>query len=797
MSMHIDDDQMEIIQEFVTESRDMIEQLEPAIIELGQNSDPETMNAIFRLFHSMKGSAGFLEFTHLTRVAHAAENLLDLIRNGEIALHPEHVTLLCAACDFAKESLEMIETNFTDDSMVAAADAISEDLHQAIEQAKGVASGASQEQPEEESVPPEPAAETTQEAEPEEPAAQTRTAPVTPDSTALGTEPLFPEMEITEEMRNSFVQEGNELLQHAEQGLLAWSERPEDPESIGDIFRHIHSFKGNCGFFGYSQLEQLSHQMENVLDRVKSGSKLTVSNPTDTLLAALDQLQQTVNYIAEGKPPTVDELDHHLSELKSLLTPYIGDLLTEEGVSPEDISTAVSYKKKPVGEILVERGSATAEQVDKALKRQQEAAKQKQTEAAKAPARTSAPPARRQDIRVELGKLDSLINLIGELVIAENMLIHNPDLKGLQLENFNKAGQHMSKLVRELQEMAMNIRMIPVSGLFRRMIRLVHDISVKAGKKVDLQLIGEETEIDKTVIETITDPLVHLLRNSLDHGLEGPEERVAAGKHEKGTIRLSARHEEGEVWVTIEDDGRGLNRDKILEKAISKGLIEGDGSDLTDKQINNLIFAPGFSTAAQITDISGRGVGMDVVKRNLEKIKGKIDVSSTLGKGTIINLRIPLTLAIIDGMIVRVGSTTCILPTLSILEAYRPEPDQITITPDGKELARVRENFFPIVRLHDILGKQPDSRKLSDGILVVLEYQDSRFCLFIDEILGQQQTVIKGLSDFIGNVPGVSGCTILGDGGVCLILDVGTLVESAEDKTQPAQAVEKKQEEHK
>ena len=759
MTMHIDDDQIEIIQEFVTESRDMIEQLEPAIIELGQNSDPETVNAIFRLFHSMKGSAGFLEFDHLTRVAHAAENLLDLIRNGEITLVPDHVNLLCASCDFAKEALDMIESDFNDDSMVSAADDISSKLHSAIETAKSE----------------EPAAETDTPTEsPQEeagsPAAEGEQAD---DIDALA-------MEITEEMRASFVQEGIELLQNAEQGLLAWSENPDDRDSLGDIFRQIHSFKGNCGFFGFAHLEKLSHQMENILDRAKSGSQLALDNPADMLLASLDVLQQTVNNISDGKSDSIDNLDEQLENLNKLVGPYLGDYLVEEGVKEEAIQDAVQTQKKPVGEILVEKGEASKEQIDNALKKQQEkisAAKAdiKQTPRSKA-------PAKRQDIRVELGKLDNLINLIGELVIAENMLIHNPDLKGLQLENFNKAGQHMSKLVRELQEMAMTIRMIPVSGLFRRMIRLVHDISAKAGKKVELKLIGEETEIDKTVIETITDPLVHLLRNSLDHGLELPEDRVAAGKPEKGTVWLSARHEEGEVWVTIEDNGRGLNKEKILEKAISKGLIEGDGSDMTDKQIHNLIFAPGFSTAAQITDISGRGVGMDVVKKNLEKIKGKIDVSSTPGEGTKINLRIPLTLAIIDGMIVRVGETTCIVPTLSILEAYRPEMDQITITPDGAELAKVRENFFPIVRLHDILEKEPDSKTLSDGILIVLEYQENRFCLFIDEILGQQQTVIKGLSDFIGNVQGVSGCTILGDGGVSLILDVGTLVESADNK---------------
>ena len=753
MGTQIDDDQIEIIQEFVTESRDMIEQLEPAIIELGQNSDPETINAIFRLFHSMKGSAGFLEFDHLTRVAHAAENLLDLIRNNEIELIPNHVTLLCESCDFAKEALDMIESDFNDDSMVSAADDISVKLHHAIEH-QGEEAPATSAPAEEE--------------------------PVTAQPDSSPEDSPFPQMEITEEMRISFVQEGNELLQNTEQGLLLWGENPDDRDTLGDIFRHVHSFKGNCGFFGFADLEKLSHQMENILDRAKSGSRLATDTPADQLLVSLDILQQAVNNIGDGKTDKIENIDSHLSDLNLLLAPLLGDFLVEEGVQEEAISNAVKTQKKPVGEILIQQGAASQQQIESALKKQQD--KIDQSKAESKPAARAKTPAKRQDIRVELGKLDNLINLIGELVIAENMLIHNPDLKGLELENFNKAGQHMSKLVRELQEMAMTIRMIPVSGLFRRMIRLVHDISVKAGKKVDLQLIGEETEIDKTVIETITDPLVHLLRNSLDHGLETPADRTAAGKVEKGTIKLSARHEEGEVWVTIEDDGRGLNKEKILEKAISKGLIEGDGSDMSEKQIHNLIFAPGFSTAAQITDISGRGVGMDVVKKNLEKIKGKIDVTSNPGQGTKITLRIPLTLAIIDGMIVRVGTTTCIVPTLSILEAYRPEMDQITITPDGEELARVRENFFPIVRLHKILDKEPDSTHLADGILIVLEYQETRFCLFLDEILGQQQTVIKGLSDFIGNVQGVSGCTILGDGGISLILDVGSLMESANRK---------------
>ncbi len=757
MPMNIDDDQIEIIQEFVTESRDMIEQLEPQIIELGQDSDPETMNAIFRLFHSMKGSAGFLEFDHMTRVAHAAENLLDLIRNNEIELVPDHVNLLCSACDFAKEALDMVENNYTDEEMFSAADIMAEQLHQAIKLATGGG---------------------------EEPNA----APDIDQTTEIVAATELPQLEINDEMRQTFVAEGLELLQNAEQGLLAWGEKSDNPEALADLFRHMHSFKGNCGFFGFASMEKLAHQMETVLDRAKSGSPLAVDNPADSLLAALDLLQNAVTELSEGRDSAIPDIDEHLVELQKLLPPMLGEILVEEGVEAEHVDAAVATQKKPVGEILIDQGKASVDQVSAALKKQ-ESAKIAQKQQVKQPAPRPSSTAKKQDIRVDLGKLDNLINLIGEMVIAENMLINNPDLKGLELENFTKAGQHMSKLVRELQEMAMTIRMIPVAGLFRRMIRLVHDISAKAGKKVDLVLLGEETEIDKTVIETITDPLVHLLRNSLDHGLEPPDERVSAGKDEKGTVTLSARHEEGEVWVTVKDNGRGLNREKILEKAISKGLIEGDGSDLADKDIYNMIFMPGFSTAAQVTDISGRGVGMDVVKKNLEKIKGKINVSSTPGEGSRIDLRIPLTLAIIDGMLVRVGETMAILPTLSILEAFRPEKEQITRTPEGDELVRVREDFFPIIRLHEILEKKPDSSELADGILIVLEHQDDRFCLCVDEIVGQQQTVIKGLSDFIGNVSGVSGCTILGDGGVCLILDIGGLRESIEGKISKQETV--------
>jgi len=754
MTDDLSSDQIEIIVDFVQESQDMIEQLEPTIIELGQDADPDTINAVFRLFHSMKGSAGFLEFNHITNVAHSAENLLDLVRSGKLELKPDHVNLLCESCDFSKDALEHVSGTYSDEAMAEQAADMVKKLKNIMDQD---AVNKSEQQAKEVSEPADSA----------EPHVQEQSAAEEEEDFTL---------DITDEMIERYIQEAEELLESAEEGLLEWEKDPSNTETLGMIFRNIHSFKGNSGFFGYANLEKLSHNIENILDIIKNGGHFGVDNPYEVLLNAVDALKDSVGSLAShGGKDHVEDLEYHIGALQELPTPRLGEMLVKQGiVREEDVESVLSIQKKPLGKYLVEMGKASQEDIEKTVQTQKSEKKETPRPERKTKA---APPAKRQDIRVDLTKLDSLINLIGEMVIAENMLIHNPDLEGMELENFNKAAQQMTKLVRELQEMAMVIRMVPVSGLFRRMIRLVHDLSAKAGKKVELKLFGEGTEVDKTVIETITDPLVHLLRNSMDHGLEPPEERLAAGKSETGTIKLSACHEEGEVWITIEDDGRGLNREKILSKAIQNGLIEGDGSDLPDKYVYNLIFQPGFSTAEKITDISGRGVGMDVVKQNLEKIKGKIDVSSVPGQGSIMKLRIPLTLAIIDGMLVRVGDVHCIVPVLAIKEAFRPETEGITTTPDNQELVRVREAFLPVVKLHELLEVEPDSRELVEGILIVLEHQDRYVCLQVDEIMGQQQTVIKGLSEYIGNVHGCSGCTILGNGDICLILDVGSLVE--------------------
>jgi two-component system chemotaxis sensor kinase CheA len=321
--------------------------------------------------------------------------------------------------------------------------------------------------------------------------------------------------------------------------------------------------------------------------------------------------------------------------------------------------------------------------------------------------------------------------------------------------------------------------MVPLTGTFKKMVRLVHDTSLKAGKRVELRLRGEDTEIDKTVIEQIADPLVHIVRNAIDHGIEKPELRRAVGKPVEGILTIEARHESGEVWIIVSDDGNGLARDTILAKAIGKGLVEGDGASLRDEEIYRLIFAPGFSTATEVTELSGRGVGMDVVKQNIEGINGRVDIRSTPGRGSSFTMRIPLTMAIIEGMLVRVGHGTYSVPLLSIREALKPQAGQITVTPDGVEVIRLREELIPVVRMHRLYRLRDACEELTEGIVVIVENDGKTAALFADEILGQRQTVVKGLSSYVGTPHGVSGCTILGDGNISLILDVATILAHA------------------
>lgn len=377
-------------------------------------------------------------------------------------------------------------------------------------------------------------------------------------------------------------------------------------------------------------------------------------------------------------------------------------------------------------------------------------------------------------ISVDVAKLDRLMDLMGEMVIAEAMVTQNPEVINLELDSFQKAARQLQKITVELQDVAMSIRMVPLSTSFHKMHRIVRDMTKKLGKEAELVLIGETTEVDKNIIEHISDPLMHLVRNAVDHGIEMPDIRQEKKKNRKGQVTLEAENVGGDVLIMIKDDGRGLNKDEIYKKALSQNLISPD-AELSDREILNLVFAPGFSTNEEVTEFSGRGVGMDVVTKNLEAVGGSISIDSVQGEGTTTTMKIPLTLAIIDGMNIRVGEAIYTLPTISIKETFRANASSILKDPSGTELIQVRGDWFHIVRLHEKFNVKPDSYNLSEGIMIMVEQDEKYICLFADELLGQQKVVVKPLPQFIRhykNITSLTGCTLLGDGNMSLILNV-------------------------
>ncbi len=787
----------EIILDFVKESRDLLEDLEIQVInlskELENNSiNQETINTIFRIFHSIKGGAGFLMMNKTKEVAHATENLLSVIRAGELALDKRHIELFVRSADFLTSALDVIEEDLSDEKLEADAGSIVTDANNLT--GKESAQTA-----------PRPAA--------------AKPAPVPAPQVEIPADLPNPEGDFVlgPEALQSFIVEADELLPVLEDQLLNMQKHPNETEIARDIYRTIHTFKGNSGFLGFKDLEHLAHRMEAVFDAIRDGARLNTETIVKVFLQILDVFRKALHEIDAGGPGIIENVDLYADFVCELVPkafrpkqagepPRIGEILQDKGAaSPETVKQAVKLQQRPIGEILVEQGVAQ-EEIQKALASKnrplgeilkdlgvdplviEEAIAQQKEESDKAKAEKAAAPApgltrtptakKAQDIRVDLDKLDVLTNLIGELVIATNMLENLNEAGSARYIAYMKSYKHLLKIVRELREIAMIIRMVPIRNLFRKMFRLVHDVSEKSGKKVELLLFGEETEIDKTVTELISDPLLHLIRNAVDHGIDLPDERKKSGKPEKGIIKLSAKQQEGEIWITIEDDGKGINRERVIKKAIEKGLIQGDGTDLSDKEVYNILFEPGFSTAEKVTEISGRGVGMDVVRRNMEAINGKVDVSSVPGQGTTFTLRIPLTLAIIEGMQMAVGQSSFMIPTLMVREFFKPKKELITLAPDGSEMIRIREQIIPVLRLHSIYHLQSTATELPEGMVVVVETRGGVAAIFVDRIIGQLQAVIKAVPANMGQILGVSGCTILGNGRISLIIDAEKLIET-------------------
>lgn len=381
-------------------------------------------------------------------------------------------------------------------------------------------------------------------------------------------------------------------------------------------------------------------------------------------------------------------------------------------------------------------------------------------------------------ISVHVEKLDGLMNLVGELVIAEAMVTQNPVAELVESENFQKSARQLHKITGELQDMVMSIRMVPLSTTFVKMHRIMRDMCKKLNKEITLELYGEETEVDKNIIEHISDPLMHLIRNSIDHGIEDEQDRVKKGKDRVGKIILEAKNAGSDVLIIIKDDGKGLNKERILEKAKENGLLYKPESEMQDREIYNLILLPGFSTKEQVTEFSGRGVGMDVVAKNLESVGGVVLLDSELDKGTTIILKIPLTLAIIEGMNIKVGQSRYTIPITTIKESFRPEQKDCIMDPDNNEMVMIRGQCYPILRLHEHYKVKEAMTDLTEGILIMVEQDEKIVCLFADELLGQQQVVVKSLPQYIKSIKkihGIAGCTLLGDGNISLILDISGL----------------------
>jgi two-component system chemotaxis sensor kinase CheA len=550
------------------------------------------------------------------------------------------------------------------------------------------------------------------------------------------------------ELVGDFILESREHLSSIESGMLVLEQNPGDVDAIHSVFRCFHTIKGLAGFLEFRNIHEVAHEVETLLDLARNSKLAITPSVVDVVLASADYLKQAIAGVeatlAGVAPRAVGDHSGLLSRIRAAM---IGGPV--EAAPAEN--TRGSVPEVPPAEAIP-------------------ASSPKEARTAKGADGFS--------VRVETGKLDYLMDMVGEMVIAQSLIRHNPSLSAMQDSRLQRDLSQLGRITGEVQRTAMGMRMVPISQLFQRTARLVRDLSRKAGKLVELETSGEDTEVDKTIAEEMADPLMHMVRNAIDHGIEAPESRTAAGKSATAHIRLAAYHQGGQIVVEVSDDGRGLDREKILKKARQNGLIEGS-EQLTENEIFHMIFEPGFSTADQVTAISGRGVGMDVVRKHVQKLRGRIDIQSKSGQGTTFYLKLPLTLAIIEGLVVVVGTQRYIVPIFAVREMFRPTPEALSTVQGRDEMALVRGCLLPVVRLHRRFGVEPRSEDPCQGLLVVAECEGRQFCLLVDDLVGKQEVVIKSLGESLKNIAGVAGGAILGDGRVGLILDMDGVFRGA------------------
>jgi two-component system, chemotaxis family, sensor kinase CheA len=554
------------------------------------------------------------------------------------------------------------------------------------------------------------------------------------------------------ELVGDFIVESREHLAAIESHLLTLERDPDDSETLNAVFRGFHTIKGLAGFLELWDVQKLAHETEALLDRARSSEATLNAAAIDVILESADHLRRWLSHLESG-------LRNQASAEPAANEPLLARLRT--------LTQSAAGVEPRVKDLANLAAGVAADRV---------AAPAPRASATESPA---AHPSETTALRVNTAKLDYLVDMAGEMVIAESLVRHDPDLAAVKSQGLQRKMAQLTRITAELQKTAMAMRLVPIGPLFRRMSRMVRDLSRQFAKQVRLETEGDEIELDRTIVEELADPFIHMVRNALDHGIESPQERRERGKNPTACLLLKAHHQAGQVVIEIADDGRGLDTERIRTKAIQKDLIDPE-SALADGEIHNLIFHPGFSTAAQVTNISGRGVGMDVVRRHIEQLRGRIEIRSVRGQGTAFFLKLPLTLAIIDGLVVGVGAERFIVPLSAVREMFRPTPETLWTVQGRAEMALVRGSLLPVLRLNRCFGITPRSEDPLQSVLLVADTEGVRYGLLLDEVIGKQEVVIKSLGETFRGIPGIAGGAILGDGRVGLILDLERLMKDTD-----------------
>jgi two-component system chemotaxis sensor kinase CheA len=737
----------ELIRAFVGEYRQLVAEARAILDGVARSGDApyhldvDSLIPLRRMIHALRDSSSYLGFPRLAAVARVLAEVLQ-VHNAPMTvrvLTAAQGQLLVKGCQLADQIVEGIETQQREppvEAELAGFAKTSKDLG-FLQEVQSFAM-ASPNTPEESDAAPLEMSDD----EKVERLLTEEVAPVSPGSAppAAGTAPGT----AVPDMTRVFAQDAEEILDQAEQNLLHLK---AEPERLHDLLRQFHTLKGNSGLMGYSQMQRISHGLEDVLQHARDQQTALGPDTVGLFLKAVDALRRCVATLGRSGVCFVPDYEDWLQRVDAWA-----------------VASAAEPPPSPVAEAPSVAAGAPAPGESR--------------EPAVPPGQTAA----REGIRVTVERLDQLSDLAGELIVATAVVTHLSECRrGMDAERFERAFRQLDLLASEMQDLSMTMRMVPIERAFRRLHRLVRDLSEKTGKPIELQLVGGETEADRRVIELITDPLIHMVRNAVDHGIESLEERRRLGKPETGTIRIEALQRSGEVWILINDDGRGLQRRKILEQARSRGLVR-EPSALRDEEIFELIFEPGFSTAETVTEVSGRGVGLDVVRKNVERLRGRVAVQSVEGISTTVTVRIPLTLAVVNSMIVRVGAEQFALPLHAIRELLRPTPADVHRTANQGEMIHLHGETIPLFRLADLLTIKSAVGRAGEGMVMVVEDGERRIALGMDEMISQQRVVVKSLGESLGRITGVSGASVLADGRVHLILDVPGLIRIAQER---------------